>query len=326
MNSSDVIWWSIDSVRRDRCSAYGYSRPTTPNLSEAGVQLPGRSHGAWTLPSVTSMLTLQDVEEHDIENQGDRLKSGSDTVPTRFRNAGYHTIGLAANPWVSRGSGLDIGFDEFYNIDEDESLLKAVGWRRALQFVAKIRSRGGGFTTDPLKHPTDWLMIALARQRLNRTPDSKPSFLYLHTKGCHSVNKDFRPPPNWIGKVSPAERRDDRYDDLLAWVDHLWPWFDSAIDNDSIVVITSDHGELLGEDGLFGHDHPHPLLHEVPLWVRGVEMDSPNSDTSHIDVMKRLLSEVGAPTEPCAVETESPADKDQLSEEMEAKLSALGYR
>lgn len=325
MSAPDVIWWSIDSVRRDRCSAYGYSRPTTPNLSNVGIQLQGRSHGTWTLPSVTSILTLQDVEEHGITEQGDRLKSRSETVPQRFQETGYHTIGLAANPWVSHGSGLDIGFNEFYNIDEDKNLLRAVGWKHALQFVTRVRSRGGGFTTNTLEHPTDWLMIALARQQLKHSPDHKPSFLYLHTKGCHSVNKDFRPPPTWVGRVSSAEKRSDRYDDLLAWVDHLWPWLESLIDDEAVVVITSDHGELLGEDNLFGHGHDHPLLHEVPLWIRGVDGNREEGDVSHIDVMKSLLSKIDAPTDPCDIETKK-AGKREVSQDMEEKLSALGYK
>lgn len=326
MSNPDIIWWSIDSVRRNRCSSYGYSRPTTPNFSELGTQYPGRSHGTWTLPSVTSMLTLQDTDEHGVTEQGDHLNPRSETVPVRFQNAGYHTIGLAANPWVTRGSGLDIGFDEFYNIDENESLLKAVGWRRALQFATRIRSRGGGFTINTLNHPTDWLMVALAKQRLKRSPESKPSFLYLHTKGCHSVNKDYYPPPSLIGSVSPGETRSDRYDDLLAWVDSLWPWFESAITDDAVVIVTSDHGELLGENDLFGHAYDHPLLHEVPLWIRGMEHDWSDSTVSHIDVMKRLLSKIDAPTNVCGVETTSTNGSNQISEEMEEKLSALGYR
>ena len=326
MSKPDIIWWSIDSVRRDRCSSYGYSRPTTPNFSEVGTQLIGRSHGTWTLPSVTSILTLQDAKEHGVMEQGDQLSLKSETVPARLQSAGYQTIGLAANPWVSRGSGLNIGFEEFYNIDEDGSLLKAVGWKRALQFVARIRQRGGGFTTDPLYHPTDWLMIALARQRLKRSPDSNPSFLYLHTKGCHSVNQDFHPPPSWVGKISTGETRSDRYDDLLSWVDSLWPWFEPAIPDDAIVIVTSDHGELLGEDGLFGHDHDHPLLHEVPLWIRGIDCDWSDGDTSHIDVMRCLLSKIDVSTDACDIETVSMNSGKRVSDEMEEKLSALGYR
>lgn len=326
MSKPDIIWWSIDSVRRDRCSSYGYSRPTTPNFSEVDTHLLGRSHGTWTLPSVTSMLTLQDPKEHGVTEQGDQLSPESETVPARFQNAGYHTIGLAANPWVSRGSGLNIGFKEFYNIDEDESLLKTVGWKRALQFVARIRHRGGGFTTDPLYHPTDWLMIALARQRLNHSPDTSPLFLYLHTKGCHSVEQDFCPPPSWVGKVSAGETRSDRYDDLLGWVDSLWPWFESAIPDDAMVIVTSDHGELLNEDGLFGHGHDHPLLHEVPLWTRGIDRDWSDDDIHHIDVMKCLLSKIDLPTDVCNTESVSMNDNKQVSDEVEEKLSALGYR
>lgn len=300
--------------------------PNHSEPSEVGNQLQGRSHGTWTLPSVTSILTLQDVEDHGLNEQGDSIGPESETVPKRFQDAGYHTIGLAANPWVSRSSGLNVGFDDFYNIDEDESLLKAVGWKRALQYALRVRSRGGGFSMNTVEHPTDWLMIALARQRLKNSPKNKPSFLYLHTKGCHSVNQDFRPPPRWEGRISDAKDRSDRYDDLLAWVDSLWPWFESAIDDDAFVIITSDHGELLGEDGLFGHNHDHPLLHEVPLWLRGPLGSWSGDSVSHLDVMKELLSEIGASTKRCGIQSKSENDHKQVSKVAKDKLSALGYK
>jgi len=325
MSDRDIVWWSIDSVRRDRCSAYGYTRQTTPNLSGVGRQFDGRAHGTWTLPSVTSILSLRPPEEHGLTEQGDRLEDDSETVPQRLAETGYRTVGLAANPWVSRGSGLHLGFDEFYNIDEDESLIRAVGLKRALQFAVNVRSLGGGFTLDHLEHPTDWLMLALARQRLARSSDDRPTFLYLHTKGCHSVNADFRPPPTWNGKVSPGETRSDRYDDLLAWVDHLWPRLEDVIDDDAIVVVTSDHGELLGEDGLFGHDYDHELLYEVPLWVRGIDTAWSQDTVSHIEMMTEILGAVGAPTDPCVV-SRSDADTGEISEATEERLDALVYR
>jgi len=323
MSDVDIVWWSIDSVRRDRCSAYGYARRTTPTLTGVGRQFNGRAHGTWTLPSVTSMFSLRTPSEHGITEQGAQLREDSETVPQRLREAGYHTVGLAANPWVSRGSGLDIGFEEFYNIDEDENLLRAVGLRRALQFAVNVRSLGGGFTLDSLEHPTDWLMLSLARQRLIGAPDDRPTFMYLHTKGCHSVREDFRPPPAWNGSVSPGETVEDRYDDLLAWVDHLWPLLGGAVDDDTVVIVTSDHGELLGEDGLFGHGHDHDLLYDVPLWVRGIDATWSADTVSHIDVMREILDEVGAPSDPCGV---SRSDTDEVSEPTQKRLEALGYR
>lgn len=170
------------------------------------------------------------------------------------------------------------------------------------------------------------LMIALARQKLKQSPESKPSFLYLHTKGCHSVNRDFCPPPSWNGRVSPNENRSDRYDDLLAWIDHLWPWFNSAIPDDAVVVVTSDHGELLGEDDLFGHDFDYPLLHKVPLWIRGAKRNWPASNVAHTDVMNCLLTKVDAPSEPCDIDTATKDEQNRPAKVAEEKLPALGYK
>lgn len=102
MSNTDIIWWSIDSVRRDRCSGYGYHRQTTPNLSRLGQQVDGRAHGTWTLPSVASIFSLRPPEEHGLTDQGDQFSDHSETIAQRFKDAGYHTVGLAANPWISR--------------------------------------------------------------------------------------------------------------------------------------------------------------------------------------------------------------------------------
>jgi arylsulfatase A-like enzyme len=236
-------------------------------------------------------------------------------------------VGLAANPWVSRSSGLNIGFDKFYNIDEDRSLLQEVGWINALKFVLGVRRRGGGFTAQAVKHPSDWLMISLARQQLNElNTDNTPTFMYFHTKGVHKVDDDFYPPPAWKGRVTPNESYHDRYDDLLAWVDHQWPRLESAIDDDAIVVVTSDHGELLGEDdGYIGHNYDHPLLYEVPLWIRGLDTDQFDGEINHVEVMSAILSAVGLSTEPCDITPETDQNRELVSQ-AEHKLSALGYK
>jgi arylsulfatase A-like enzyme len=137
------------------------------------------------------------------------------------------------------------------------------------------------------------------------------------------VREDFRPPPTWNGSVSPGETVEDRYDDLLAWVDHLWPLLESSVDNNTIVVVTSDHGELLGERGLFGHGHDHDLLYDVPLWIRGMDTTWSADTVSHIDVMGEILDEVGAPSGPCDV---SQSDVGEVSNPPEERLKALGYR
>lgn len=325
MSNTDIIWWSIDSVRRDRCSGYGYHRQTTPNLSRLGQQVDGRAHGTWTLPSVASIFSLRPPEEHGLTDQGNQFSDHSETIAQRLKDAGYHTVGLAANPWISRRSGLDLGFNKFYNIDENKSLLRTVGLNEAIRFILNVRSLGGGFTIDNLEHPTDWLMISLARQHLIRSPNDQPTFLYLHTKGCHSVNNDFRPPPTWIGRVSSGKTREDRYDDLLAWVDNLWPRLEDAINDDAIVVVTSDHGELLGEDELFGHGHEHELLYDVPLWTRGIDTKWSEDTVSHIDIMKDVLDTVDAPSNPCLV-SQSDADINEVSGSVKERLNILGYR
>lgn len=201
---------------------------------------------------------------------------------------------------------------------EDKSLFREVGVRPSITFLANIHRLGGGFETDTVNHPTDWLMLSLARQRL-RSADSN-EFLYLHTKGVHDANEDYRPPPAWRGRVSPSgEDPSERYDDLLGFVDSLWPWLDEAIPDDAVVVVTSDHGVPLGRNGnWYDKRSADPEdQRRVPLWVRGLDFDG---EVTHVEVVNEILD---------IVETDSIASPDRTAEpgrSTEKQLEALGYR
>lgn len=323
-----IVWWCIDSVRQDRCSAYGYERETTPNL-EALESLDCRSNGYWSLPSATSILTASRPDVHGVIDPKDFLPRDSVTVPERLSDAGYHTIGIAANPWVSRRKNLDMGFDEFFNLTED-NLLREVEMSDILYFLTHIRSVAGGFTLDRQKHRTEWLLLALAQKKLREAPTDEPIFMYLHTEGVHSIYDDYHPPPKQRGRLSGSgTSRTDRYDDLLSWVDSLVPRFLSAVPEEATTIVTSDHGELLGEDGEWFHRTDHPLLYEVPLFLKNFDLELDRIPVDHVSIVQEILmAALGRETfvEPSIGERGSTSDGEDESDELGDRLSALGYK
>lgn len=125
MPDPDVLFLVLDSARRDRVSAYGHDRPTTPTLdtltNEATVFEHAYVPAPWTLPSHCSMFTGLYPSEHGVTSaytdQGFGLPSGVSTLAEQLTERGYHTAGFSNNPWVGQLSGLDRGFEEFVEWD-----------------------------------------------------------------------------------------------------------------------------------------------------------------------------------------------------------------
>lgn len=125
MERPDILFVVLDSVRRDRVSAYGHDRPTTPRLDrlseEATLFENAYTPAPWTLPSHCSMFTGLYPSEHGITNgfsDGSlQLSTSIETLTERLSDEGYRTAGFSNNPWVGSLSGLDRGFDEYVEWD-----------------------------------------------------------------------------------------------------------------------------------------------------------------------------------------------------------------
>ncbi|HET7211963.1 MAG TPA: sulfatase [Terriglobia bacterium] len=294
----NVIFIVLDTVRADHLSAYGYQRPTTPNLdrlARRGVLFENAlSATSWTLASHAAMFT--GLLPH--QNGADwwlPLPPGPRTLAGILQSRGYETAGFAANfNYCQRGWGIGRGF-EIYR-DDSESL---------------SRNLAGTLLGTALIQPTyesfcrfDYLERQDARQTNNsvlrwlRQPPSSPFFLFInyfdthvpylteasynHRFGAVSnrlVHKLFRdlqgPAP--ARDITPAERAAlmAGYDNCLAFLDaqigHLLDFLEKSPEGrNTIVIITSDHGEAFGEQGFYSHGYNlyRELLH-VPLIIAG---------------------------------------------------------
>lgn len=311
MEPSIVVWWTIDSLRRDVCSLYGGDAytPTLDHLACDGNAFEGRSEATWTLPSVTSILTGKSPDEHGVTSETDRLRPGIGTLPQYFRHEGWRTVGIAANPWFTRRKGLDVGFDYFYNITEDGSILREVSLRAALNYLVRFRSMNGGFTLRPGRHPSEPLIADLAHEQIAAA--TPPVFMLVHTQGAHSP---YFHPSAWNRHAAGSDQRRAGYLNLVEYVDGQLGRFVRRLPDDSLVIVTSDHGEALGESDKWGHKAPEmDLLYDVPLVVNGVTPDLPNP-VSHLKVTRWLREEI-APT----------ANGTDRSDALQRKLAALGY-
>ena len=289
----------------------------------------------WSLASVASMLTGTYPEYHGMDHQTEVLPRDIETVPELLAEQGYQTSGLSINTYFSEPTGLDRGFKWFKKIDVS-NFLRVAGFQLFLNYALGLRRHSAGFTLDKRKHRPDYLVNELGKDRLKSLKGTdEPFFFMLHYHGAHIP---YYPPIPYQDAytdeiaLSTSEARDvafehttdileeiamsqtyapeeweaisAMYDALIAYTDDLvGDFFDYMMSLDlenTIIVITADHGDLLGEYGLLSHKLVlHDALTRVPLVVYGSDDLLGRGDelVQHPDIMQMLVASVGGRTD-----------------------------
>jgi arylsulfatase A-like enzyme/tetratricopeptide (TPR) repeat protein len=241
-----VVLVSIDTLRADRLPAYGYAKGATPRLDalarEGVVFETVVSPCPLTLPAHASMLTGLWPPHHGVrDNLGFTLAAGKKTLATRFHEGGRPT-GAAVSAFVLRSAtGIAQGFDRY---DDAVTVDAAVGALGAQQ-------RNGAVAVASL---LEWIT---ARR-------DTPFLAFLHLYEPHSP---YEPPEAY-------RRLGDPYDGEIAYADELVGRLLDGLRNGgvydrSVIAVTSDHGEGLGDHG--EREHGFFLYREavqVPLLLR----------------------------------------------------------
>jgi len=287
-----VILIVLDTVRADHLSLNGYSRDTTPNLKKLanrGVRFDRAfSTAPWTAPSHAGMFTGRWPGELSI-GWDHPLDETHATLAEVLGRAGYDSVGIVANTtYCSSETGLDRGFAHYedYDVTLRGILLCSSLVERSLNFVHKhpeLAARLGledsrtGDRKDASRINRDFL-----RWVDRRVDPARPYFAFLNYYDVHhpylapdldagkpfgskpESPRDFRLLKTWWErdkrgiKPEDLELARDSYDRCIAYLDdQLGKLFDELrrrgeLDR-SVVIITSDHGEHLGERDLFGH-------------------------------------------------------------------------
>ena len=295
----------LDSLRARNVSAYGYGTETTPFLdSFAADNVLFRraiSAATWTVPSHASILSGLYVSQHRVESlEADRsFNEAIVPLPAALRAHGYRAAAFSQNILFSSSNHLDAGFDEFYEIDQvfsstvlkllarvSESsasplrlparyLRKMIAPRlvldRAFEWITAHDRRTPSFLfVNVLAPHFPWTVppgVLFRGERLNPKYLIQPDFITLKRQwefnsGLREITKEHR--RVWKLLYDASIRHVDR--EVHRFLDRLRAW--RGWDN-TVLVLTSDHGEMLGEGGIVGHvltlrDN---LIH-VPLILR----------------------------------------------------------
>jgi len=260
-----IIW---DTVRERNLSLYGYERPTTPRLeqwaSRGTVFERAYAPAPWTLGTHASIFTGRPLQDMSA-NWRTPLSGSPLTLAERLRERGYSTAGFVANLIAAtRETGLGRGFiryDDFVTAPNTVLLNSLVGQR------VRKQSSGTRMRLFPLKDAT-----RITDDFLEWLPGvgDRPFFAFLNYFDAHDPYS-----PDWdiYARFRADRPKRDRYDAAIATLDlqldRLLGELDrrGVLDN-TIVILTADHGETFGEKGLWQHGHSlyAPLLH-VPLVI-----------------------------------------------------------
>jgi arylsulfatase A-like enzyme len=303
-----IILITIDTLRRDHLSVYGYPRDTTPNLRRLADRSLVFDHAyasaPYTLSSHASLFTGRLPSEHGAHRlpaaaafspPDAPLSPAVRTLAEELSSRGYLTAGIAANyGYLATWTGLSRGFDAYFAEPKH-----ALGYYPLLEpLVAKLQNevpRTRLREAWPAEAVTNTAIRWLAANR------SEPIFLFLNYLDVHEYHGhlDKRNAPTF---VNPGQLQRSgliaSYDDQLQVVDReigrLLEWLEAAPEfHDAVIVVTSDHGEYLGEHGLWlhGHDLHEPVL-RIPLIVRLPEMtqgERVDVRLTHQDIFSLLL-------------------------------------
>ncbi|MFQ3474866.1 sulfatase-like hydrolase/transferase [Halonotius sp. F2-221B] len=333
----NIIWITLDSVRSDHTTMGGYERDTTPELERISKTTDGQwfsncfSHNNSTRTSTASIITGTYPSHHGV-TWDKIIPPELETVPEIFSKVGYHTVGISRN--ANSSMGFNRGFDEFKWISSSQ-FLSAVDLPTVIKYGLNVRKHSAGFTTDTAKHATPFIINDMAKRRIRSyVGDSEPFFMYLHYNEPH---RPYYPPLSYLDEYTDeiemstqeaaevamemhrnaneiiangSEFSEEEWEALYAMYDaeiaytddcvgRLFDYVKSLNIDNTIFVITADHGELFGEKDMLTHKIVlHDAVINVPLVTHGFgKLETGTDDlVQHADIMQTLVAMAGGDT------------------------------
>jgi arylsulfatase A-like enzyme len=270
----------MDATRADHLSCYGYQRGTTPNIdriaAEGVIYEQAISPAPWTLPAVASLFTGLYVSQHGTHASHQYLDTHFLTLAELLRSRGYRTALFPNVVWIDEPFGLHRGFDTYGlpgRLPLFDRLFKRVTMIERV-YRHLIGSPYESATRDTNRRIKEWLTT--------KFEDAVPFFIYVHYGNPHLPHR-FREPYTalFLGDRSAEAKKvnqdphrymagqvnmsEEEFEILKALYDGEIAYLDSMLNqvfellrkrgilDDTLLIITTDHGKNIGDHGLMGH-------------------------------------------------------------------------
>ncbi|KAB1187516.1 MULTISPECIES: sulfatase [Haloferax] len=325
----NIVLLSADALRADHLSCHGYHRETSPvldELAEEGLHFTNAySASSHTREAVPALLT----GEYPDTAVGSDYRLATDTIASTLSEEGFATGGFHSNPFVSRAYGFDEGFDKF---DDDLHLGQHKLIALAQRALDKLRNRHYARAEEINERSLEWI---------DSLDDDQRFFIWNHYMDTHGP---YEPPGEYAtlyreDRVSDREAASlyqraikdpgsitenehqlliDLYDAEIRYNDEKIGEFldelqERGLLEESLLVVTADHGDAFGEHGYYEHPrYLHDEITHVPLFVRpagGADGREVSVPTSTLDVAATIERAVGREVRSGGVPlTEAPSE------------------
>ncbi|MCA9728504.1 MAG: sulfatase [Candidatus Eisenbacteria bacterium] len=295
----NVVILVLDTVRADAIGASGVGGSLTPNLdriaSEGMVFSHAYSPAPWTVPAHGSLFTGQYPHRHGAIHGRYVLDASEVTLAEILRDHGYRTAGFTCNGWLHAQSGMEQGFQTYQEVYKDARGEPDKGGRLATERVQRFLKERAG-TTEPF-----FLFVNYFEAHLPYRPPPAVQARVGLTPAARARSIEDAEQVVVRGSISDPEQADGRalYLAEVAYLDDQVGAVRTALEDaglldETLLIVLADHGELLGEHGLTGHEFAlfEELLH-IPMLMRfpakiaaGTVMSDP---VCTIDVMPTIL-------------------------------------
>ena len=304
----NVIVLLIDTLRASKLQAYyPKTRVKTPTIdtfaSEGTLFERPQSPENWTKPAVASVLTSLHPATHKTKQDASKLPKSALMLSEVYQKAGFKTASFIANGYVSNAFGFDQGWDHYTNYirearntNASNVFGEAEGWiekNKDGRFFVYIQTIDPHVPYDP---PAKFLEMY----------DPQPYSGQVQNRRTHLMLDDAKKnPKKYAFTKRDKERIEALHDGEISYHDEYFGKFlaklrELGLDEDTIIVVTSDHGEEFQEHGSWGHGHSvYQELLGVPLMFRWPGVIPANARigpvVSTLDIGPTVLEATGVP-------------------------------
>ena len=322
-DARNVIVLTIDTLRASKLRAYNRrSRVRTPALDSfaESATLFDRAQSAenWTKPSVASILTSLYPATHNAKYDDSSLPAGALLVSEVLESAGFATAQFSANGYVSDRFGFTQGFNHAVNyIRETRSTEAETVFREAGDWIEAQVRRQRAAEAEGGTPPRFFTYIQTIDPHVPYDPPG--NFLEMYFEGPYTgqirnrstgdlLGRAKTNPPTVVFTEEDQRRLEALHDAEISYHDHHLARFLTRIEQlglneNTLFVITSDHGEEFNEHGSWGHGHSvyQELLH-VPLMIRWPGVAPAGARVPDVvttmDIAPTMLEALGMPSPP----------------------------